>query len=325
MYILTGGAGFIGSVVLRKLNEAGINDILVVDNLGTSQKWKNLLGKNYEDYIQKEDFLRLVEEDALPEDIEAIIHLGACSSTTEQNAEYVMQNNYLYSKVLCHWAISNDVRFIYASSAATYGDGNLGFSDDLEEAKKLRPLNVYGYSKHAFDLWLIKNNLQNSVIGLKFFNVYGPNEFHKIGMHSVVLKAYQQILEKGSVELFKSYQREYKDGEQKRDFIYVKDCADVILWLLENKQVNGIFNLGTGHARSWNDLARATFSALEKEAMIHYIEMPEQLQKQYQYFTEARMEKLPAAGYPNKFTSLEDGVRDYVCNYLSKAGADAFY
>lgn len=324
MYILTGAAGFIGSVVLEKLNAAGIDDVLIIDNLASTEKWKNLLGKNYEDYIQKDDFLRVIEEDILPSEIKAVIHLGACSSTTEQNAEYIMQNNYIYSKILCHWALTRNVRFIYASSAATYGDGTLGFSDDLSSANDLRPLNAYGYSKHAFDLWLIKNNLVNSVAGLKFFNVYGPNEYHKEGMHSVVLTAYKQIIEKGSVNLFKSYLDKYADGEQKRDFIYVKDCADVILWLLENENANGIFNLGTGKARSWNDLVNATFSAMDIPSKINYIEMPEKLQKQYQYFTEAKIDKLREAGYEKEITSLEDGVADYVRNYLMKEGAERF-
>ena len=226
-----------------------------------------------------------------------------------------MQNNYGYTKALCSYALKNNIRFIYASSAATYGDGNLGF-DDKSSLDSLEPLNVYGYSKHAFDMWAHKNNLLNSIVGLKFFNVFGPNEYHKTGMHSVVLKAYNDICEKGSVGLFKSYKDEYADGEQKRDFIYVKDCAAVILWLLENPKVNGLYNLGTGNARSWNDLVNAVFSALNKESNIEYIDMPEQLQKQYQYFTEAKMDKLREVGYTKEITSLEDAVKDYVVNYL---------
>jgi len=317
MYIVTGGAGFIGSCFLSKLNSEGIDDILVVDNLGSSEKWKNLRGKRYNDYLQKNDFLARVESGSFKEKVDAIVHLGACSSTTELNAEYMMANNFRYTKVLSEWALRNGTRFVYASSAATYGDGDLGFSDADSEMEKLRPLNVYGYSKHLFDLWALRSGALKKVAGLKFFNVYGPNEYHKGDMMSVICKAHEQITKTGKLKLFKSYRSDYGDGEQKRDFIYVKDCSDVLFDLMKSPKICGVFNLGTGSARSWNDLARATFAAMGKPANIEYIEMPEVLRGRYQYFTEAKMEKLRSAGYHKPFTSLEDGVKDYVQQYLS--------
>ncbi len=319
MYILTGGAGFIGSCFLGALNAAGTKDILVVDNLGSSEKWKNLQGKRYEDYFHKTDFLRRVEEDRVAKKITAVIHLGACSSTTEMNAEYMMENNYRYTRTLAEWALKKGARFIYASSAATYGDGNLGFSDDDAETPKFLPLNVYGYSKHAFDLWALQSGASKKMAGLKFFNVYGPNEYHKGDMTSVIAKAFQQIGATGKLKLFKSYRPDYSDGEQKRDFIYVKDCCDVMSWLLANPHVCGVFNLGTGKCRSWNDLAQSVFAAMGKRTNIEYIDMPDVLQSRYQYFTEAKMDKLKLAGYAKPFTSLEDGVDDYVKNYLAQA------
>lgn len=319
MIILTGGAGFIGSAFLSKLNQAGHKDIIVVDNLGKTEKWKNLVGKTYTDYVHKEQFLELILEDSLPEVPSAIVHMGACSSTTEENAEYMMFNNYYYSKVLAEYALENNVRFIYASSAAVYGDGNLGFSDSEELSAQLKPLNVYGYSKLAFDNWAIENNLTDKIAGLRFFNVYGPNEYHKGDMSSVIFKAVKQISETGRLKLFKSYNPEYSDGGQVRDFVYVKDCVEVLYWLLENESANGIFNLGSGKSRSWNDLGNAVFSAMDKESNIEYIEMPETLREKYQYFTEADITKLEETGCPIEQTSLESGVKDYVCNYLHPA------
>ena len=317
MYILTGGAGFIGSSFLSALNAQGRSDVLVVDNLSSSEKWKNLQGKEFLDYLHKSEFLRRVEANRLPEKITAIIHLGACSSTTETNAEYMMENNFRYTKTLAEWALAKNIRFIYASSAATYGDGELGFSDEDQKAQSLRALNVYGYSKHLFDLWALKTKAVEKIVGIKFFNVYGPNEYHKGDMMSVICKAYQQISSVGKIKLFKSYRSDFKDGEQQRDFIYVKDCNDVISWFLDSPTVSGIFNLGTGKARSWNALAESVFTALGKKKNIEYIEMNEELKSRYQYFTEARMEKLRAAGYTKPFTTLEAGVADYVKNYLN--------
>jgi len=245
--------------------------------------------------------------------------MGACSSTTEQDADYLMENNFHYSCRLADWALAKGVRFIYASSAATYGDGSLGFSDDDRQTRGLQPINMYGYSKQLFDLRVLREGLQDRVAGIKFFNVFGPNEYHKGDMTSVVFKAFHQIRETGRVRLFKSYRPEYDDGGQKRDFVYVKDCVEILWWLLNHREANGIFNLGTGQARTWNDLIWAVFAALGRPVEIDYIEMPEALQGQYQYFTEAQMDKLRAAGCPMRFGTLEEAVGDYVRNHLLKA------
>lgn len=319
MIIVTGGAGFIGSAFIYKLNQEGIDDIIIVDRLGSDDKWKNLVNRHFIDYIHKDEFLQMVCNDKVPFETSAIIHMGACSSTTERDADYLWENNYLYSRKLAEWARKQNIRFIYASSAATYGDGALGFDDDHGKISKLKPINMYGYSKQLFDLWVLKNKLENKIAGIKFFNVFGPNEYHKEEMTSVIFKAFHQIKETGKVRLFKSYKKEYPDGGQMRDFVYVKDCLDVMWWLFNNKKVNGIFNLGTGKARTWNDLIAAVFAAMGRKNNIQYIEMPESLRDQYQYFTEAQMNKLKAVGCPVEFSSLEDSVRDYVVNYLQQA------
>lgn len=318
MIVVTGGAGFIGSAVVWKLNTRGRDDIIIVDSLGFSEKWKNLVGRRFADYLDKEGFLELILDDAVPFEVEAIVHMGACSSTTERDADYLMENNYRYTAQLARWAVERDVRFIYASSAATYGDGSLGFSDDNSTSIQLRPINMYGYSKQLFDLWALRNGLDEKIVGVKFFNVFGPNEYHKGDMRSVIHKSFGQIRETGRVRLFKSHRPDYRDGEQKRDFIYVKDCADVIWWLLENREVTGLFNLGTGHARTWNDLVQAVFAAMGVQPEIEYVEMPEEIRPHYQYFTEAQMGKLQAAGCPVRSVSLEDAVSDYVGNYLGQ-------
>jgi ADP-L-glycero-D-manno-heptose 6-epimerase len=316
MIVITGGAGFIGSAFVAKLNEEGSEDILIVDELGTTDKWKNLVKRRYADYLDKGAFLSLIEADRMPSGIDAIVHMGACSSTTERDAGYLMENNFHYTCRLADWALNKGVRFIYASSAATYGDGAQGFSDADESTLALRPINMYGYSKHLFDLRLLRNRLQDHVAGLKFFNVFGPNEYHKGDMTSVIFKAFHQIRATGKVRLFKSYKPEYADGGQMRDFVYVKDCVEVLGWLLKHPDVNGIFNLGTGKARTWNDLIGAVFAALDLPPRIEYIEMPEALRGQYQYFTEAGMDKLRAAGCPAIFGELEASVADYVQNHL---------
>ncbi|MBN1364673.1 MAG: ADP-glyceromanno-heptose 6-epimerase [Syntrophaceae bacterium] len=318
MIIVTGGAGFIGSAFVWKLNQEGISDITIVDQLGTDDKWKNLLNLKYEDYIHKDDFFQMVCNDSVRFEVSAIVHMGANSSTTERDADYLWENNFLYTKTLTEWALANDVRFIYASSAATYGNGSLGFSDDHGKVDKLKPINIYGYSKQVFDLWMLRNRLEDKIAGIKFFNVFGPNEYHKGDMTSVVFKAFHQIKETGKVKLFKSYRKEYKDGGQKRDFVYVKDCVNIMWWLFDNPEANGIFNLGTGKARTWNDLIKAVFAAMKKKTNIEYIDMPEALRNQYQYFTEAEMTKLKKAGCPLIFTSMEDAIRDYVVNYLQQ-------
>lgn len=314
MIIVTGGAGFIGSAIVGRLNELGYDDILVVDELGESPKWRNLNGKKYSDYLHKTAFLETLK--ILGPEVQTVFHMGACSSTTERNLDFLIENNYRYSRILADWCFQKQIRFLYASSAATYGDGSSGFSDDHNQFHVLRPLNPYGYSKHLFDLWLLQNRPGVSYAGFKFFNVFGPNEYHKDDMASVVFKAYHQIGSTNEVRLFKSYRSDYADGEQKRDFVYIKDCVDVMMWFQENRDANGIFNLGTGQARSWNDLVRAIFRAMKKPDQITYIDMPESIRNAYQYFTQADARKLAASGCPVKFRSLEDAVRDYVVNYL---------
>ena len=316
--VVTGGAGFIGSNVVKSLNELGEDKIFIVDNLDKSEKWKNLVTLNFEDYIHKDIFLDEIKKGSFDGSVKAIIHLGARSSTTEQDVDFLMKNNYEYTKELAKWSIKNNVRFIYASSAATYGDGSKGFSDAHETIPKLKPLNAYGFSKQIFDLWALKNKILDKIVGLKYFNVYGPGEYHKGDMRSMVLKAYEQIKRDGKIRLFKSYKPEYKDGEQLRDFIYVKDAVDMTLFFLEKPELNGIFNIGTGQPRSWNDLARAVFSSLKMELNIEYIDMPEEIKDKYQYFTRAEMKKIKDAGYEKPLTSLEEAVKDYILNYLEK-------
>ncbi len=317
MIAITGGAGFIGSVMLWKLNQVGITDVLIVDELGTTEKWKNLVGLRYADYIHKTLFLQKLLSDDFPR-FEAIIHLGANSSTTECNVEELMQNNYAYTKDLVTYAVRRSIRFIYASSAATYGDGAHGYKDDHERLPQLRPLNAYAYSKHLFDLWAYRHRLLDKVVGLKFFNVFGPNEYHKGDMASVVYKAFNQILAEGKVRLFKSHKAGFNDGEQMRDFVYVKDCVEVMYWLLQNRHIHGLYNLGTGKARSFKDLVTATFNAMQKPVNIEYIPMPEHLRQKYQYFTEADMTKLASTGCPIQFRSLEESIFDYVQSHLLK-------
>ncbi len=318
MYIVTGGAGFIGSAMVWKLNQMGIDDILIVDNLSTSDKWNNLVGLRYSDYLHRDQFYKLILEGDDPFDTEGVIHMGACSATTELDADFLMENNYRYTLYTCRHCLTHGARFINASSAATYGDGEYGFDDNEDEIDRLRPLNMYGYSKQLFDLWAKQNGILDQIVCLKFFNVYGPNEFHKDDMRSVICKAFKQINETGKLKLFKSYREEYPHGGQKRDFVYIKDCVDIMWWLLENPDKNGIFNVGTSTPRTWNDLANSVFAAMGKEPNIEYIEMPESIRDKYQYFTEANMDKLQAAGCDVKMTSLEDGAKDYVQNYLAQ-------
>jgi ADP-L-glycero-D-manno-heptose 6-epimerase len=316
MIVITGGAGFIGSAIAWRLNNQGRNDILIVDELGQDEKWKNLVALDYLDFINKNEFIKQIES-GVKLDVEAIIHMGANSATTEKDADHLISNNYEYTKKLARYCIQNNIRFIYASSAATYGDGSLGFNDDEKICQSLSPLNMYGYSKNLFDIWAIKHGIINKIVGIKFFNVYGPNEYHKGDMSSVVIKAFEQIKNTGKVKLFKSMNPDYKDGEQKRDFVYVKDAVDMTLFFLDKKESNGIYNVGSGKARTWNDLVTAIFKALDKPVNIEYIELPEHLVEKYQYFTEAKIDKIKSAGYPHLITSLEDGVTDYVKGFLS--------
>lgn len=315
--VVTGAAGFIGRNTVAALNEGGIDNLLLVDSLGTDEKWRNLVGLRFENLLEPDEFLDLVAIKKASPDVEAVIHLGACSSTTETDAGFLLVNNYQYTRALCEWCLEKRIRFVYASSAATYGDGSQGYDDADDHTWKLRPLNMYGYSKHMFDLWALRTGLFDRIVGLKYFNVFGPYEDHKGDMRSVVIKAYEQILAGDEVALFKSYRSEVADGEQQRDFIYVKDAVDVTLHFLEQRDLGGLFNCGTGVARTWKDLATAVFAALGLQPNIRFIEMPEGLRAKYQYFTQAQIDKLRlVSGYRKAFTSLEDGIADYVKNYL---------
>ncbi len=319
MIVVTGGAGLIGSAVIHGLNRRGRDDILVVDHLGSGEKWKNLVALRFRDYLEKDVFLDLVTKGRFPsgeEEIEAIFHLGACSATTERDASYLIRNNFDYTKQLALFAVKQGIRFIYASSAATYGDGIGGFRDDEAGLTGLHPLNMYGYSKQLFDVWAGANGLLDRIVGLKYFNVFGPNEQHKGEMRSLVLKAYEQIVSSGVIRLFKSHREGYADGEQQRDFIYVKDAVAMTLHFLDNRQASGIFNIGSGEANSWNRLAAAIFRALGRPERIEYIDMPEAIRETYQYHTRADMAKLRQSGYDREVTPLEAAVGDYVINYL---------
>lgn len=314
MYVVTGGAGFIGSCMIKRLNDGGIDDIVVVDSLQESEKWKNLRGKRFREYVPKDRFLSELES-GLFGTPEAVIHLGASSSTTVTDGEYLMRNNVHYTQRLARFCASHGVRLVYASSAATYGGGEKGFSDTFAPLEQLTPLNRYGFSKHVVDCWL-ERYLPGVAAGLKFFNVYGPNEYHKADQRSVAYHGCRQLRDTGKIKLFRSYREGYGDGEQKRDFVYVRDCTEVMWWLCQNPKVTGLFNVGTGEARSWNDLAHSLCDALEIPRSIEYIPMPDTLIGQYQYFTEADMTSLRQAGYSRPFTSLEDGVREYVREFL---------
>lgn len=317
MIVVTGGAGFIGSCLVARLNELGIHEIIVVDHLDDQGlKKKNLAGKKYSVFYDKQDFLERVCHGDLPQDIFCVFHMGACSSTTGTDRNYYIRNNFEYSCEVARWALNRKARFIYASSAATYGDGAQGYCDDPSLIGQLKPLNYYGESKQMFDEWVLAQGLYGRVAGLKFFNVYGPNEAHKGDMRSVIAKAYERVVCEGVMVLFKSDRPDYADGEQKRDFIYVKDVVSVMIYLMKNSSVNGIFNLGTGQARTWNDLALALFAAAGKSPRIEYVPMPEHLRNRYQYFTQAGMDRLRRAGYTGEFMSLEQAVSDYV-SYLS--------
>jgi ADP-L-glycero-D-manno-heptose 6-epimerase len=315
--LVTGGAGFIGSAVVWELNRRGYTNILVSDKLSSDEKWKNLVPLKFADYIDGDDLLARVQQSpgALGK-FDQVLHLGACSATTERDANYLMRNNFEFTKVLCHWALGQKSRFVYASSAATYGDGAQGMDDRSDDLHRLRPLNMYGYSKHLFDQYAQRAGLLGKIVGLKYFNVYGPNEGHKSDMRSVVHKAYGQILDTGRVQLFKSHHSGYKDGEQMRDFLFVKDAVRMTLHLAISPKANGLFNLGSGKAHTWLQLVNAIFAALDKKPQIDFIDMPAHLQSKYQYYTCAEIAKLRESGYSTEITPLADAVRDYVVNYL---------
>jgi ADP-L-glycero-D-manno-heptose 6-epimerase len=310
--VVTGGAGFIGSAVVWRLNEIGRDDILIVDRMDETDKWKNLAPLKFTDYIDAYDFIEDFDDF---KDAKAVFHLGACSSTTERDADFMFRNNYQYTQDLARWSVMHGIRFIYASSAATYGDGSLGMDDGTDDLDKLRPLNVYGYSKHLFDTYAARNGMFDKIVGLKYFNVFGPNEDHKGDMRSLVNKAFDQINSTGKLQLFKSHNPEYKDGEFGRDFVYVKDAVDMTLHFLEN-DASGLFNIGSGRMQTWNQLATAIFAALDLPDNVEFVDMPEHLRDRYQYRTEADLTRLRDTGYATDLTPLNAAVTDYVRNYL---------
>ena len=310
--IVTGGAGFIGSAIVWRLNELGQDDILIVDRADDTDKWKNLAPLKFVDYIDADDFIDDLDD---YKDAKTIFHLGACSSTTETDADYMIRNNYQYTQDLARWSLKQDIRFIYASSAATYGDGSAGMIDGTADLDKLRPLNIYGYSKHLFDQYAARNGMFENIVGLKYFNVFGPNENHKGDMRSLVNKAFDQINDTGTLRLFKSHIPDYADGEFGRDFVYVKDAVEMTLHFVENG-TGGLFNIGSGRMNTWNSLADAIFKALDLPKKVEFSDMPENLRDRYQYHTQADLTRLRAAGYNTKTTPLDAAVTDYVRNYL---------
>jgi ADP-L-glycero-D-manno-heptose 6-epimerase len=322
MYVVTGGAGFIGSNIVRGLAERCLGPIVVVDWLKDDERWRNIAKHELADIVLPENLLSFLESNA--SSLKAVIHMGAISATTERDADLIIANNYQYPIDLWRWCAGNNVRLIYASSAATYGNGALGFDDDetIDALAELQPLNAYGWSKHLFDRKVARMIEDGEPrppqwAGLKFFNVYGPNEYHKGRMASVVSQIHPTAVKGETCRLFKSHHPDYEDGGQLRDFIWVGDCVDIVLWLLENPNVSGLFNCGTGKARSFADLARAVYAALDKNADIKFIDTPEDIRDKYQYFTQARMDRLIESGYTKPMMSLEDGVSEYVQKYLN--------
>lgn len=313
--VITGGAGFIGSGVVRYLNERGMNNLLIVDDLGKTEKWKNLVGKQFADIISKSQLFTWLEgRESL---VDAFIHLGACSDTLETDAGYLLENNYRYSVRLAEYALKHNRRFIYASSAATYGDGTHGFHDDERQLYALQPLNMYGFSKQLFDQWALNEGVLDQLVGLKYFNVFGPNEMHKGRMASAITRMVPQILKGEKVRLFKSTDpSHFADGEQRRDFIYVKDAVRMTCSFLKNG-AGGIYNIGSGRASTWNELAHAVYRALDRPAQIEYIDMPPELVNKYQNYSRAGMEKSTSVLKEDvRCMPLEESVADYVRNYL---------
>jgi len=321
MYVVTGGAGFIGSNIVGALEQRGDGPIVIVDRLRDGDKWKNIAKRELFDIVHPDDLGFFLEE--YETKIKAIFHMGAISSTTETDADLILENNFHLTQDLWQWCTEHKVRFIYASSAATYGGGENGFVDDdtTQALAKFKPLNPYGWSKHLFDrrvarMMEMSPSSPPQWAGLKFFNVYGPNEYHKGTMQSVISHIFPVAEKDETAKLFKSHNIEYQDGGQLRDFVYVDDCVNVMMWLLDNEGVSGLFNCGTGQARSFKDLAVAVYEALDHDPKIEYIPMPEHLREKYQYYTQADMTKLRSAGYSAPFTSLEEGVRMYVQDFL---------
>lgn len=316
--LVTGGAGFIGAALVWALNRRGVDRVVVADRLGRDGKWRNLAPLAFEDYLEADELLPRLERHALGR-FDCVLHMGACSSTTEPDASYLARNNFEFTKQLAEWALGRGARFVYASSAATYGDGLAGMDDRAESPEalqRLRPLNAYGYSKQLLDLWAARRGVLDRVVGCKFFNVFGPGEDHKGDMRSLVNKAYAQVRETGRVRLFRSHRPDYRDGEQRRDFLYVKDCVEMTLFLAATPAAKGLYNLGSGVASTWLDLAGALFDAMGREPEVEFIDMPEGIRDKYQYYTRADIGKLRAAGYAAPVTPLADAVRDYVTGYL---------
>lgn len=316
--LVTGGAGFIGSRLVHELNSRGVENIVIADFLGSDERWRNLEPLAFADYVDAGDLLGALDSERL-RDFDLVLHMGACSSTTERDAGYLMRNNYEYTKRLARWSIDHDARFVYASSAATYGNGDAGWDDSFELAtlRRYHPLNMYGYSKHLFDTYAARQGLFDRIVGVKYFNVFGPNEWHKGHMRSMVLKAWEQINETGAVRLFRSYRDDFADGEQRRDFIYVNDAVAMTLHLAGSPEAAGLFNIGSGRAETWLDLARAVFAAVKRDPRIEFIEMPEEMRAAYQYYTLADIRRLKATGYDRDVTPLDEAVADYVKHYLS--------
>jgi ADP-L-glycero-D-manno-heptose 6-epimerase len=315
MIVVTGGAGFIGSAIAQELNTRGRADLIIVDDIDHPEKEKNIISIKYQSLLDKKSFLgKIIDRDV--KSIDTIIHMGACSSTTETDEKFLNENNYEYTRHLAICALEKKIRFIYASSAATYGNGEMGYSDAESKLTKLKPLNLYGESKHKFDLWAESQGILDRIVGLKYFNIFGPNEYHKENMRSLVQKGFTQAREKNKICLFKSYRKDYRDGEQERDFLYIKDTVSMTLFFLDRPKICGIFNIGAGRSRNWNDLAKSIFKAMDKKPQIEYISMPEKIFQQYQYHTCAEIQKIRDAGYTKPIKSLEEGITDYVKNYL---------
>ncbi|MDW8344606.1 MAG: ADP-glyceromanno-heptose 6-epimerase [Verrucomicrobiae bacterium] len=315
--LVTGGAGFIGSALVWELNNRGCENIVIADFLGRTEKWRNLRTLRFADYVEADELLPRLRSGALGQ-FDLVLHMGACSSTTETDLAYLIRNNYEYTKTLAEWALASGSRFVYASSAATYGDGRAGWSDREEQLTRFQPLNPYGYSKHLFDLYAWRKGWLKQIIGLKYFNVFGPNEEHKGEMRSMVSKGYAQIVATGKLRLFRSYHPAYRDGEQKRDFLYVKDAVAMTLHLAAHPDAHGLYNIGSGQAHTWLELANALFAAMNRPPQIEFVDMPETIRAQYQYCTQADISKLRDTGYARPVTPLAEAVADYVTNYLTK-------
>ena len=315
MIVVTGGAGCIGSAIVWALNKRGITEIILVDDAGHPEKEKNIASLHYFSLENKDTFLNYTKNLSMPWKVDAIIHMGGCSSTIERDEAFLTTNNLNYTQCLAEYALNKGARFIYASSAATYGSGENGFSDEVD-IKSLSPLNLYAHSKQKFDLWAQAQGAFNHIVGLKFFNVFGPSEYHKKEMQSMVRRGFLQVLDNGKIRLFKSHNPEYADGDQERDFLYVKDAVQMVLFFLDSPKINGIFNAGTGVARTWNELTAAVFKAMGREIAVEYIDMPASIQDQFQYRTCAKIDKIRRAGYSQKITTLEEATTDYIQNYL---------